>query len=221
MTEQLHTYLRQRAQALGLSMSEVGRRAQLSRQTLYALGQVPNKLPTLQTIVNLAQVLEVHPLRLLQALFDEVPLKRAAPNANAQHDQSAFLQDVTFPDGSLVLPGQRFTKTWEVQNVGRVPWIDRYMQCMDEEIVVYTRCGKDLQLANALQPAALRMPVPHTEPGDKVLLSMEFTAPFTPSTVLSYWKSVFADGSPCFPNARGLSVVVRVCSLATGAQEMR
>ncbi len=33
-----------------------------------------------------------------------------------------LLQDVTFPPGSLLIPGQDFTKTWRIQNNGTCPW---------------------------------------------------------------------------------------------------
>ena len=222
VSEHLHDYLRQRSQTLGLSLSEVSRRAGLSRQTLYGLGQAPQKLPALQTVVALAVVLEVHPLRLLQALFDDLPLRKSDPPASArQTDRSAFVQDVSFPDGALVLPGQRFVKTWEVQNAGSVPWVDRHLQCMDDEVLVYTRTGTELLLGAPLLPDSPRLAVPPTAPGQVVRLSMGFTAPNSPGTVLSYWKSTFADGSLCFPEARGLWVKVRVSSMASGATEMR
>jgi transcriptional regulator with XRE-family HTH domain len=221
MSEQLHLYLRQRSQSLGMTLSEVGRRAGLSRQTLYALSQAPQKLPALQTIVALAEVLDVHPLRLLQALFDESPQARPSVATASPRDQSAFVQDVTFPDGSLVFPGQRFVKVWEVQNMGEVPWSGRYLQCVDDDVVVYNRNGQELVLANPLVPATARIEVPHTEPGQTVHLAVEFTAPTTPGTVLSYWKSKFPDGTLCFPAALGLWVKVRVSSLATCATEMR
>ena len=33
-----------------------------------------------------------------------------------------YLEDVTYPDGSVVLPGKEFVKTWRVVNNGVVPW---------------------------------------------------------------------------------------------------
>lgn len=221
MSEYLQGFIRQRARTLGMTLSEVGRKAQLSRQTLYALDDVPNKLPALQTIINLAQVLEVHPMRLLKELFDSVPLNHASQTATRPNDQSAFVQDVNFPDGALVLPGQTFVKTWEIQNVGQVAWTDRYLQCMDDDIEVRTRSGSVMRVADALRPDVTRIAVPETAPGEMVRLSVTFTAPATPGTVLSYWKSVFADGSLCFPEATGLWVKVRVGSLTSGASAMR
>ena len=218
MKESLEHYIRSRAGELGLSLSEVCRRASISRQTLYTLNLVPHKLPALQTIVSLADVLHVHPLRLLQLVFDEVPIAQPLKQRHKRGDHSAFVQE-TIPDGSLVLFGRRFIKTWEVQNVGRVPWEGRFLQCMDEEIVVTTRTGETLRIADSLKPTAMRVAVPATAPGAVVKLTVEFTAPTVPGTFLSYWKSVFADGTLCFPKAQGLSVKVRVSSMATGAFE--
>lgn len=33
-------------------------------------------------------------------------------------DQADFVQDVSIPDGTRMLPGQAFTKTWRLRNVG-------------------------------------------------------------------------------------------------------
>jgi Ig-like domain from next to BRCA1 gene len=216
MQETLDGYIRSRALALSLSLAEVCRRASISRQTLYSLNQVPQKLPALQTVVSLADVLQVHPMRLLQLIFDGIPVAQQLKRRQTRGDQSAFVQE-TIPDGTLVLFGEQFSKTWELQNVGRVPWEGRYLQCMDEEIVVYSRIGGELKIAENLVAQVNRIPVPTTLPGEMVKLTVNFTAPAMPGTFLSYWKSVFEDGAVCFPKAQGLSVKVRVNTMASGA----
>lgn len=221
MKETLEGYVRSRALVLGLSQSELCRQAGISRQTLHTLSHEPQKLPTLQTLLAIANALQVHPIRLLQLLCDDHPELITPPRRQRRRgDQSAFVRDVTYPDGELVLPGQRFVKTWEVQNVGSVVWENRFLQCMDDEVVVYTRAGDVLQLGQSLKAAVTRIPIPTTHPGETVQLSAEFTAPSLPCTVLSYWKSVFADGMPCIPNATGIWVKVVVTSLAAAAREM-
>ena len=210
MKETLGSYVRVRAKELGLTVTDVCRSAGLSRQTVYSLDAGGHKLPTLPTIIALADVLRIHPLRLLHLVFDNLSGGHSVPQRRRPGDQSAFVRDVNFADGELVLPGQTFTKTWELQNVGKVPWEDRFLQCMDEEVVVTTRCGDVLHIAQNLLPTASKVSVPYTEPGQLVQISAEFTAPHAPGTLLSYWKSVFADGTPCFPRARGLWVKVRV-----------
>lgn len=217
MKESLDGYIRNRTNELGISLTELCRRAKISRQTLYTLHQVPNKLPALQTVVSLADVLQVHPLRLWQLIFDELPTKPQVKQKRQRGDSSAFVQE-TIPDGTMVLYGERFTKIWQLQNMGRVAWEGRYLQCMGEDIVVYTRTGEMLKIAENLQPHAKRIPVPTTPPGAVVRLAVQFVAPTSPGTFLSYWKSVYEDGTLCFPKAQGLSVKVRVSTLATAAE---
>lgn len=222
MRPTLDAYIRSRCAELGLSQSQLARQTGLSRQTLHSLAQLPSKLPALQTLVSLAEALKVHPLRLVHLVFDEVPMVRGI--GHTQHkamDRSVFVRDVSYADGALVLPGQRFCKTWELQNLGTQPWEGRFLQCMDEDIMVYARSGETLHLAHNLIPSHSRVPVPTTAPGDLVQISVEFTAPEPPGTVLSYWKSVFADGQLCFPESRGLWVKVQITSMANEAVEKR
>ena len=216
--ESIDSYVRHRATERGLSLSEVCRQANISRQTLLSLGRVPDKLPTLQTVVRLAHVLGVHPLRLLQLVFDHVPMAPVTRQRQRRGDQSAFVNE-TIPDGSLVFFGQKFTKTWQLQNLGHVAWENRYLQCMDEEIVVYSRLGEEMKIASALVPDLVRVAIPDTAPGETATINVMFTAPRAPCKCISYWKSVFADGSLCFPKSQGLSVHVKVSSLASAAAE--
>jgi hypothetical protein len=46
----------------------------------------------------------------------------------ASGDKSRFIRDVTIPDGSILQPGERFEKVWEIQNVGSTPWRDRSLR---------------------------------------------------------------------------------------------
>jgi transcriptional regulator with XRE-family HTH domain len=219
--ETLDGYIRKRCLTLGISMSDLSRLSGLSRQTLHSLAQVPHKMPALPTLIGLADTLKVHPLRLVHLVFSDGGLPAHVPGRQRRNDHSVFVADVTFADGALVMPNQRFTKTWELQNVGKVAWIGRTLQCLDEEVQVSTRAGEVLRLAHNLCPAQTCVPVPDTLPGELVQISVDFTAPEPPGTVLSYWKSTFADGSLCFPKSRGLWVKVRVTSMAFGALQER
>ncbi len=219
MTETLDSYIRQRAETLGLSVLQLCKMASISRQTFYTLAQVPERLPQLQTIVSLAHVLQVHPLRLLHLVFDTLPLGWAAQQTGLRGDLSAFIADVTVPEGTIMLPKQRFTKTWELQNVGVVPWVGRVLKCADADLVVFKRDGELMQVANPPVPDEQVIEVPLTAPGETVRLSMDFTAPALPGTYLSYWKSYFADGTLCFPNSAGLQLKVQVMTVTTGAHE--
>lgn len=217
MPSELDRFARSRARDLGLSLVELCESAAISRQTFYGLAEVPDKLPSLQTLISLARVLNVHPMRLLQLLFDDTHPASAAGPKPRRGDRSAFVRDVNVPDGQLVLPGQRFDKIWELQNVGSVAWEHRFLQCMDEEVVVYTRSGDELRLAQNLLHESDRIPIPTTAPGETVQLHVRFKAPQSPGTVISYWKMALADGSLCFPRSRGVWVRVQISTLASAA----
>ncbi len=209
----LGQYMRERCAQRGLTSSELARRAGKSRQTLLSISTAGGRLPAIETLVDLALVLEVHPLRLMQLVFEDMPLPTRQSNAFKQRgDKSAFVADVTIPDGQLVMTGSSFTKIWAVQNVGTVPWEGRTLVCVDEELVVTSRTGDRLVIAQRLRPAVQRFAVPYTAPGATVEMSVDFKAPPSPGTCVSYWKSYFADGRLCFPTAVGLSCCVRVIS---------
>jgi hypothetical protein len=40
----------------------------------------------------------------------------------ATEEDALFVADVTYPDGSVVAPGERFEKTWRLRNVGATTW---------------------------------------------------------------------------------------------------
>lgn len=208
MEQDLEAYIRQRCRTLSLSLSDLCRQAGISRQTLYECWSNNQSYPSLNTIVALSQVLEVHPLRLLQLVFlraELTPQSQALPG-----DQSAFVDDVTYPDGERLLTGQRFTKTWRLQNVGRIPWIGRQLACQDDDLLVLYGCGQQLQLAQRLKPDVEQLPVPNTAPGQTVDLSITFTTPSIPCTVISYWKMLKPDGSFAFPESIGLWTRIKV-----------
>lgn len=218
----LGRYLRARTKERGISMAELARRAGKSRQTIHALSQAGARLPELQTLIDLGLVLGVHPLRLIHLVFEDVKLTRSQERSHAlRGDKSIFLSDVTIPDGTVVMAGSRFTKTWEVQNIGTVAWEGRELRCMDEEVLITTRQGEELRVSERLTPATTRIPVPVTPAGGIVQMSVDFTAPSLPCTCVSYWKSFFADGTPCFPESVGLTCRVRVLSMRSASIEGR
>jgi Ig-like domain from next to BRCA1 gene len=219
----LGIYIRQRARQKGMSVSDVCKSAGRSRQTFYALSETRERLPDLETLLDFAVALDVHPMRLVQLVFEEhqgVFCRRR--ERDSPDDVSQFVRDVTIPDGSVVLAGSRFVKTWQVQNAGKVIWDNRYLQCMDENLVVVSaHDGTELSLSPQLVPEMRRIPVPRTMPGATVQISAEFRAPDLPGTCVSYWKSVDVSGVLCFPDAVGLSVQVRVVAMEHTALRRR
>lgn len=68
MSTKLELLIRTQARAQGLSLAEVARRANLSRQCLYNLCRCQAN-PTIYTVMDLAQTLELSPLQLFEAYF--------------------------------------------------------------------------------------------------------------------------------------------------------
>jgi hypothetical protein len=53
-----------------------------------------------------------------------IPIPPIPPSPTC--NKGAFVSDVTIPDGSVMAPGQAFTKTWEIRNVGSCTWNTNY-----------------------------------------------------------------------------------------------
>ncbi|WP_404419694.1 NBR1-Ig-like domain-containing protein [Marinospirillum sp.] len=208
MEVNLELYIRQRCRKLGISISSLCREAGISRQTLYQSWQIGEKYPSLNTLVNIAHVLKIHPLRLLQLMF----IKEVLPETvqSTPGDSSAFVSDVTFPDGEQVFTGQRFQKVWCIQNVGDIAWKNRALICQDDELVIFSNTQGELNLAQRLIPDNPWIDLPVVTPGETVEIKATFTAPDSPGSVVSYWKMVNEDGSYCFANSKGLWVKVSV-----------
>lgn len=97
-------------------------------------------------------------------------------------DNAVFISDVSFPDGSVVKPGEQFVKTWRLQNNGKTTWTKDYA-ILYLEGVLY---GKDNQLL-------FKLPV-EVKPGESVDISVPFTAPTAPGSYGSYWKLYNSSG---------------------------
>lgn len=75
---------------------------------------------------------------------------------------SEFLENVTIPDGSIVVPGEPFTKIWRVRNSGTCAW---------DATFVLARIEGDSILVDSPEADSVRLPV--TQPGEEVEVSAE------------------------------------------------
>jgi hypothetical protein len=53
-----------------------------------------------------------------QPVFTNTPAATATSNCNV----AQFITDVTIPDGTIMTPGQAFTKKWRIKNIGSCTW---------------------------------------------------------------------------------------------------
>jgi hypothetical protein len=129
----------------------------------------------------------------------------ARPSASSSHlaagplvagDNSAFIADVTYPDGTKVVAGQRFIKKWEIKNTGNVTWTGRYL------------IAKGESTGACSYPS--RVPIPTTKPGDTATIGVSVTAPSTPQVCYVLWKMANGTGNLYFPNEIGIWFNVKI-----------
>lgn len=92
-----------------------------------------------------------------------------------------FLEDLSFPDGTRVQPGENLDKRWRVENSGECNW--------DETYRVRLIAGPSLGApeAQALFPA---------RSGTQAVLRIQFTAPAEPGVYRSAWQAHDPSGAP-------------------------
>ena len=122
-------------------------------------------------------------------------------------DATAFVDD-TIPHGSLMAPGELFTKVWRIRNCGTVSWRSRRLE----------RQGP--LTGPGLITSLKYVDIPDTEPGEIAEISTPLKAPGYDCTSIAYFKMVDAEGFLCFPDVHqlGLDVLVRVVRNTSGAQ---
>lgn len=210
-----------RMRELGMTKKDLAEKAGISRQSLYSILQLGSEgdqtMPKIKTMLALANALRMHPFWLVDGLFCNVYVPPSL-EAQTKGDRGGFVDDVTYPDRSLVSPGMHFVKVWRVQNIGNEPWPlgSRKLVCWDEEVTVTSnRTGKPLHVAGQLVPDAQEIPFPKDiAVGEVFDLSMGFTAPKTNGVVISYWVVAKADGSLCYEESAGIWCMVRVSEFA-------
>jgi hypothetical protein len=110
--------------------------------------------------------------------------------------EATFIKDVTYPDGSQVLPGQSFTKTWRLKNVGTCTWNADYQLVFDSGIAMSGLASK--QLAGV-----------HIPPGGTMDVSVDLIAPASPGIYRSNWK-LRAQNGDIFGLTNGNSIWVEL-----------
>jgi hypothetical protein len=94
-------------------------------------------------------------------------------------DNLSFIEDLTIPDGTQVVPGEVIDKRWQVENSGTCNWDNTYhLQLI---------AGPDLgaPAEQALYPA---------RSGTQVPVRILFTAPDVPGTYRSAWQAYDPQG---------------------------
>jgi hypothetical protein len=96
-------------------------------------------------------------------------------------DQISWGKDVTVPDGTEIVPGESFKKTWRLRNSGSCTWTSGY------ELV--------FQSGNSMgAPASVQITTSTVEPGEEVDVSVDLEAPVSSGTYQGYFKLRNTDG---------------------------
>jgi len=96
-------------------------------------------------------------------------------------DVLSFTDDITIPDGTILKPGEAFTKKWQVRNNGSCNWTDKYS--------LHLISGDPLGSpeSQSLFPART---------GSIAPISMDLTASQIPGNYRTYWQAYNPDGEP-------------------------
>lgn len=113
--------------------------------------------------------------------LDRTRPSNSTPTAEIPCNQAAAGRpiDVTIPDGTVLAPGEPFSKTWRLKNVGSCEWTRLY--------TVTFFSGNSL---DAIQTQYLAQEV---SPGQTIDLTVDMEAPLEPGIYQSNW--MFSDAS--------------------------
>ncbi len=137
-------------------------------QTVQALLSATPAIPVVAASATPAAVPTLTPIPL------PINTSTPAPTATSNCNVAQFITDVTIPDGTLMTPGQAFTKRWRIKNIGSCTW-NGFSLVFDS--------GDSMKGPATQAIAALG-------PGQEVDLEANLTAPATPGTYRGYWRIV-------------------------------
>ena len=214
-TTSFANYIREHIEKQELNISSTAVRAKISRQALHKILNGDIKQARLTTLIQLSHALNLHPLEFFRKYFER---HEFSPNVGKHYsdrphknDYIAFIDDVTYPGNSLVSANELFTKIWRVKNIGDIPWVNRKIICIDDDMLVSTSVfGDSHQCGLSTQTKSIDLA--DTMPGETVDICIDFTAPPYPATVISHWKMTDEDGNFCYPGNNPLMCHVKVVS---------
>ncbi|MBT2232045.1 NBR1-Ig-like domain-containing protein [Nonomuraea sp. NEAU-A123] len=123
------------------------------------------------------------------------PTAQATPARSATpYDDSAFEQDITHPDGTVVKKGTEFTKIWRIRNTGTIPWRGRYLTRLND-----TPCR-----------APKRVEIRAVQPGEPVDIAVRVRASDSPGRCKIYWKMTDGTGTQLLSTKRPIFLDVVV-----------
>jgi Ig-like domain-containing protein len=134
-------------------------------------------------------------------LSNPLPFGSATTSAGGAKacDSSVYVNDLTIPDGTVMTPGKKFTKTWTLMNNGTCTWSSSYK----------------LAFVGGEQMGGGSTAVPSSVPaGQQSPVSVDLTAPATAGNYTGTWQLQNAAGT-FFGNQ--ITVVIKVSAAVNSA----
>ena len=130
------------------------------------------------------------------------PLPTVTPTLPAQTgmDAATFLTE-TYPDYSILTPGETFIKTWDIKNTGSNTWNEQYSLVLDA-----------MPQNDALGSPNEIYFSEETLPGGTKTLSVHLTAPLDTGTYSVYWKLENKQGQTFGVDGDRVWVTIMVCA---------
>lgn len=208
--EELSDFIREKITKEKISVVDLSKKSGLARTSIYKILGAEVKEARLSTFIKLGGALSIHPLEMMKIFFNrwEFPRntsERSKPRVKG--DDTSFIADITYPDNSIVSAKQKFEKIWRIKNVGKIDWQGRKIICLDQSTRVQY---DDKILTYGLTPESIEVDLPLVKAEDYVDISINFTAPDMPCSVLSHWKMCDSDNNLCFPKLNGIYCMVKV-----------
>lgn len=210
---QLKAFVSRRGEELGKTLRGISSDAGLARSYLYKLvgGEIHD--PSVRVLHRLACALEVSPVSLYRlygslsapiSAFSETHLRSSCASAmgNAQ-DVALVNPDYSTPYHHVVLGGEVFKKTWEIQNIGRASWSGRRLVRKD----VSCQCSSKVVGLVSLER---EIAIPETLPGATARLETHFAAPGKNCSAAAVWRIEDRFNKPVYAPYFSLEVIVTV-----------
>ena len=96
-------------------------------------------------------------------------------------ENSAYIEDASIPDGTVLAPGEIFVKSWVLENTGFCTWKDSYMLMFYEGDPM---SGQNTEINKTIAS------------GRQAKISIELTAPNSEGTYTGYWIMANQYGTP-------------------------
>jgi hypothetical protein len=151
--------------------------------------EVPAPTATVQLVIQVTDTpaiaieLTPTPPGLPVASATPAPVIGGPTNTGPICKNSAFVADVTIPDGTILKPGEKFTKIWSVQNTGICAW--------DEGFGIVLWAGPAMDAQNDFFSAGEVV-----NPNGVVDMAIPMKAPWTPGEYIAHWVMMDDTGKP-------------------------